>query len=161
MLLLKLYQLLWYFLHQRPFGPKGKVPKDRSWKAAKSGVMAKVDKFLDDLIFYDKENIHEACLKAVQPYLDDPEFDPDFIRAKSSAAAGMCAWVINIVTFYRIFCDVAPKRNTLAQANADLAAAQEKCKTDLPNASPEFCQLYIALHKGQIASDRSTRALSQ
>ena len=43
--------------------PKGKVPKDRSWKAAKSGIMAKVDKFLDDLIYYDKENIHEACLK--------------------------------------------------------------------------------------------------
>ena len=106
--------------------PKGKVPKDRSWKAAKSGVMAKVDKFLDDLIYYDKENIHEACLKAVQPYLDDPEFDPEFIRAKSSAAAGMCAWVINIVQFYRIFCDVEPKRNALAQANADLAAAQEK-----------------------------------
>ena len=38
----------------------------------------------------------------------------------------MCAWVINIVQFYRIFCDVEPKRNALAQANADLAAAQEK-----------------------------------
>ena len=106
--------------------PKGKVPKDRSWKAAKSGIMAKVDKFLDDLIYYDKENIHDNCLKAVQPYLDDPEFDPDFIRAKSSAAAGMCAWVVNIVQFYLIFCDVEPKRNALAAANADLAAAQEK-----------------------------------
>ena len=63
--------------------------------------MAKVDQFLDNLINYDKENIPEACLKAVQPYLDDAEFDPDFIRAKSSAAAGMCAWVVNIVQFYR------------------------------------------------------------
>ena len=42
------------------------------------------------------------------------------------AHAGMCAWVINIVQFYRIFCDVEPKRNALAQANADLAAAQTK-----------------------------------
>ena len=56
---------------------------------------------MDNLINYDKENIPEACLKAVQPYLDDAEFDPDFIRAKSSAAAGMCAWVVNIVQFYR------------------------------------------------------------
>lgn len=106
--------------------PGGKVPKDRSWKAAKSGIMAKVDAFLDNLLNYDKENIPDACLKAVQPYLDDKEFDPEFIRAKSSAAAGMCAWVINIVQFYRIFCDVEPKRNALAQANADLAAAQTK-----------------------------------
>ena len=106
--------------------PGGKVPKDRSWKAAKAGPMAKVDQFLDNLINYDKENIPETCLKAVQPYLDDPEFDPEFIRSKSSSAAGMCAWVVNIVMFYRIFCDVEPKRLMLAQANADLAAAQEK-----------------------------------
>lgn len=122
--------------------PGGKVPKDRSWKAAKSTTMAKVDQFLDALIYYDKENIPDTCLKAVQPYLDDPEFDPDFIRAKSSAAAGMvnikliylsnnknfikCAWVINIVIFYRVYCDVEPKRRMLEQANADLAAANEK-----------------------------------
>ena len=43
-----------------------------------------------------------------------------------SAAAGMCAWVVNIVQFYRIFCDVEPKRLLLAQANSDLAGAQEK-----------------------------------
>uniref|UniRef100_A0AAV2JSR1 Dynein heavy chain coiled coil stalk domain-containing protein n=1 Tax=Knipowitschia caucasica TaxID=637954 RepID=A0AAV2JSR1_KNICA len=48
--------------------PNGKVPKDRSWKASKV-MMAKVDAFLDSLINFNKENIHEACLKAIQPYL--------------------------------------------------------------------------------------------
>lgn len=61
--------------------PGGKVPKDRSWKAGKV-TMGKVDAFLDSLINYDKENIHENCLKAIKPYLDNPEFDPDFIRSK-------------------------------------------------------------------------------
>ena len=42
------------------------------------------------------------------------------------AAAGLCAWVVNIVIFYEVFCDVEPKRNALAKANADLAAAQTK-----------------------------------
>ena len=106
--------------------PGGKVPKDRSWKAAKSTTMANVGQFLDALVNYDKENIPETCLKAIQPYLDDPDFNPEFIKAKSSAGAGLCSWVINIVSFYRIFCDVEPKRNALAQANADLAAATEK-----------------------------------
>eukprot|EP00058_Branchiostoma_floridae_P010281 XP_002595769.1 hypothetical protein BRAFLDRAFT_200305 [Branchiostoma floridae] len=105
--------------------PGGKVPKDRSWKAAKV-VMGKVDEFLNNLITYDKENIHENCLKAIAPYLADPEFDPDFIRAKSLAAAGLCAWVVNIVKFYEVYCDVEPKRIALAAANADLAAAQKK-----------------------------------
>lgn len=48
--------------------PGGKVPKDRSWKAAKV-MMAKVDAFLDSLINFNKENIPESCLKSIQPYL--------------------------------------------------------------------------------------------
>lgn len=51
-------------------------------------VMAKVDSFLDSLITYDKENIHPEVIKAIQPYLKDSEFDPEFVRTKSGAAAG-------------------------------------------------------------------------
>ncbi|KAL6263152.1 hypothetical protein P5V15_005953 [Pogonomyrmex californicus] len=105
--------------------PSGKVPKDRSWKAAKI-MMAKVDTFLDSLINYDKENIHPEVIKAIQPYLKDSEFEPEFVRSKSAAAAGLCAWVINIIKFYEVFCDVEPKRKALAHANAELAAAQDK-----------------------------------
>uniref|UniRef100_A0A8C4MEW3 Dynein axonemal heavy chain 9 n=1 Tax=Equus asinus TaxID=9793 RepID=A0A8C4MEW3_EQUAS len=105
--------------------PGGRVPKDRSWKAAKI-IMAKVDSFLDSLINFDKENIHENCLKAIRPYLQDPEFSPEFVATKSYAAAGLCSWVINIVRFYEVFCDVEPKRQALSKATADLTAAQEK-----------------------------------
>ncbi|XP_060795606.1 dynein axonemal heavy chain 9-like [Neoarius graeffei] len=105
--------------------PGGKVPKDRSWKAAKV-MMAKVDAFLDALINFDKENIHENCLKAIQPYLKDSEFKPELVAAKSFAASGLCSWVINIVKFYEVYCEVEPKRQALSEANAELAAAQEK-----------------------------------
>ncbi|XP_069917501.1 dynein axonemal heavy chain 9 isoform X7 [Oryctolagus cuniculus] len=105
--------------------PAGKVPKDRSWKAAKV-TMAKVDSFLDALVNFDKENIHENCLKAIRPYLQDPEFNPEFVATKSYAAAGLCSWVINIVRFHEVFCDVEPKRQALSKATLDLTAAQEK-----------------------------------
>uniref|UniRef100_A0A4W6G4Y5 Dynein axonemal heavy chain 17 n=1 Tax=Lates calcarifer TaxID=8187 RepID=A0A4W6G4Y5_LATCA len=108
--------------------PGGKVPKDRSWKAAKV-MMAKVDAFLDSLINFNKENIPEACLKAIQPYLQDPEFQPDLVASKSYAAAGLCSWVLNIVKFYEVYCEVEPKRQALSKANAELAAAQEKLAT--------------------------------
>ncbi|XP_030883776.1 dynein heavy chain 9, axonemal-like [Leptonychotes weddellii] len=104
--------------------PGGRVPKDRSWKAAKV-TMAKVDGFLDSLINFDKENIPESCLKAIRPYLQNPEFRPEFVATKSYAAAGLCSWVINIVRFYEVFCDVEPKRQALSRATADLTAAQE------------------------------------
>lgn len=53
----------------------------------------------------------------------------EFVRSKSAAAAGLCAWVINIIKFYEVFCDVEPKRKALAAANAELAAATEKLKS--------------------------------
>lgn len=105
--------------------PHDKIPKDKSWNSGKN-FMGKVDQFLDSLINFDKENIHANNLKAVEPYLQDKEFEPDFVRGKSFAASGLCSWVINIVGFYRVFCDVEPKRIALAAANAELAAAQSK-----------------------------------
>ncbi|KAK6170907.1 hypothetical protein SNE40_019193 [Patella caerulea] len=108
--------------------PGGKVPKDKSWKSAKSSIMNKVDAFLDNLINYDKDNIPDASLKAVQPYLNDPEFEPDFIKSKSLAAGGLCAWVVNIVMYYNVFCTVEPKRLALKAANDELSAAREKLR---------------------------------
>ncbi|NXL38693.1 DYH17 protein, partial [Glaucidium brasilianum] len=103
----------------------GKIPKDKSWKAAKV-MMGKVDAFLDALKNFDKEHIPEACLRAFQPYRSDPSFDPAFIMSKSTAAAGLCSWCLNIVRFYEVFCEVEPKRLALEEANAELAEAQEK-----------------------------------
>ncbi|XP_048056692.1 dynein axonemal heavy chain 11 isoform X1 [Megalobrama amblycephala] len=108
--------------------PAGRIPKDRSWKASKV-VMSKVDDFLQALVNFDKEHIPEATVRVIKDeYLSDPEFNPEFVRLKSSAAAGLCAWVINIIRFHEtyVFCEVEVKRMCLSQANADLAEAAEK-----------------------------------
>ncbi|XP_023983695.1 dynein axonemal heavy chain 9 [Physeter macrocephalus] len=129
--------------------PGGKVPKDRSWKAAKV-TMAKVDSFLYSLIHFDKENIHENCLKAIKPYLHDPEFNPEFVATKSYAAAGLCSWVINTVRFYEVFCDVEPKRQALSKATSDLAAAQEKLeavKAKIANLNENLAKLTAKFEK--------------
>ena len=68
-------------------GGGGKIPKDRSWAKIKI-MMNKVDQFLDSLINYEKENISQSVLTALEPYLKDREFDPEFVKSKSAAAAG-------------------------------------------------------------------------
>ena len=103
----------------------GKIPKDRSWMKAKN-MMSKVDPFLEGLINYDKEHIHPNIITALEPYLKDKEFNPEFIQSKSAAAAGLCSWVINIVKFFEVYCDVEPKRRALEDANNELQAAKEK-----------------------------------
>lgn len=52
-------------------------------------MMAKLDSFLDSLINYSVENINPEVVKSIQPYLKNPEFNPDLVRMKSSAAAGI------------------------------------------------------------------------
>lgn len=64
--------------------------------------------------------------QAVQPYIKDPEFNADFIRSKSAAAAGLCAWVTNIMKFYDVYVVVEPKRRALNAANDELQAARDK-----------------------------------
>ena len=45
---------------------------------------------------------------------------------KSSAAAGLCDFLLNIVAYYDIVVTVAPKRKALAQSQAELAEANTK-----------------------------------
>ena len=47
-----------------------------------------MDQFLELLINFDKENIADPTMKAIGPYLANKDFDPNFIRSKSIAAAG-------------------------------------------------------------------------
>ncbi|XP_072570592.1 dynein axonemal heavy chain 11 isoform X2 [Paramormyrops kingsleyae] len=106
--------------------PQGRIPKDRSWKAAKI-YMSKVDDFLQALMNFDKEHVPDGTIRVLkEEYLSDPEFNPEFVRLKSSAAAGLCAWVINIVRFHEVSCEVELKRQTLSQTHADLLESADK-----------------------------------
>lgn len=75
---------------------------------------------------------HEQEVQGCDPlppcrrYQSDPTFDPEFIMSKSTAAAGLCSWCLNIVRFYKVYCEVEPKRLALEEANAELAEAQDK-----------------------------------
>uniref|UniRef100_A0A803SM46 Dynein axonemal heavy chain 17 n=1 Tax=Anolis carolinensis TaxID=28377 RepID=A0A803SM46_ANOCA len=149
--------------------PGGKIPKDRSWKAAKV-MMGKVDTFLDALKKFDKEHIPEPCLKAFKPFQNDRTFDPEFILSKSTAAAGLCSWCLNIVRFYEVYCDVAPKRQALEEANNELAEAQAKLtmiknkiadlNANLANLTAEFEKATAEKIKCQQEADATNRVIS-
>lgn len=104
----------------------GKIPKDLGWGAAKK-MMNNVDQFLKQLQEYDKDNTPDiACTYIENNYTSNPDFNVDKMRSKSSAAAGMTAWVINICKYFRIYQYVEPKRIKLKEANSRLDAANIK-----------------------------------
>jgi dynein heavy chain len=89
----------------------GKIPKDLSWPAGKK-YMGNVDAFLKSLLNFDKDNVPVNCVDACEKeYISNPNFNADYIRSKSSAAAGLCGWVVNICKYFRIYqvCSLAAK----------------------------------------------------
>ena len=83
--------------------PGGKIPKDVSWAAGKK-YMGNVDAFLKSLLSFDKDNVPVVCVDTVErDYISNPGFRPDNIKSKSSAAAGLCGWVLNICKYFRIY----------------------------------------------------------
>jgi dynein heavy chain len=49
--------------------------------------------FMSQLQEYDKDHIPPACIVAVRPYLDRPEFAAETVEKASKAAYGLCCWV--------------------------------------------------------------------
>ena len=126
--------------------PKG-TPKQEGrvdWGSAKK-LMGDPAKFLETLQGYDKDNFPEDMKAIVWEYTgtaklpdgrvvtqgfagtsENPEFNYEYMKSKSGAAAGLCDWIVNICIYHDIYLDVAPKRAKLAQAEAELAAANKK-----------------------------------
>ena len=78
--------------------------------------------FLKDLIAFDKDNLNQAAvLKIKKEYLTNAEFVPSRVAQASSAAEGLCKWVMAMVKYDEIKKIVAPKEAALALAQEELA----------------------------------------
>ncbi|CBZ52837.1 GA26239, related [Neospora caninum Liverpool] len=107
---------------------QGKL-KDKSWKGAQK-MMNNPEKFLQTLKDFkqiiDDGRVPEHNFKAVEPLLALPHFNREAIQKKSTAAAGLAEWVINIYQFYKVVDSVAPKRRALEEATQQLEEANAK-----------------------------------
>ena len=53
-------------------------------------MLADPGKFLDSLLTFDKDNIQEAIVVKIKPYIDNPDFLPAAIQRVSKAATSIC-----------------------------------------------------------------------
>ena len=108
------------------------VPKKQwSWQAAQQ-MMKDVDKFIQNDLRglktqIDDSALDQKCVDLCKPHLEFEHVkDLSIMAKKSSAAAGLCDFLLNIVAYYDIVVTVAPKRKALAQSQAELAEANTK-----------------------------------
>ena len=67
-------------------------------------------------------------------YITNPDFDPAKVANASSAAEGLCKWIMAMELYDRVAKVVAPKKQRLAEAEAELAetmALLEKKRSEL------------------------------
>ncbi|VDQ15229.1 unnamed protein product [Trichobilharzia regenti] len=60
-------------------------------------------------------------LRIRKDFMTNPEFDPVKVARASSAAEGLCKWILAMEQYDRVAKIVAPKRAKLAEAEAELA----------------------------------------
>eukprot|EP00002_Diphylleia_rotans_P005088 TRINITY_DN140_c1_g1_i4.p1 TRINITY_DN140_c1_g1~~TRINITY_DN140_c1_g1_i4.p1 ORF type:complete len:4263 (+),score=965.99 TRINITY_DN140_c1_g1_i4:204-12992(+) len=100
-------------------GPKPGTKVDDYW--APSLKMLSDTGFLQSLYSYDKDNIPERIIQAIQPYLDHPEFQPEKVKQASKAAMSLCQWVRAMDSYHKVAKVVAPKREALKESEGKLA----------------------------------------
>uniref|UniRef100_A0A8C5C544 Dynein axonemal heavy chain 12 n=1 Tax=Gadus morhua TaxID=8049 RepID=A0A8C5C544_GADMO len=83
-------------------------------------------KFLQSLHEYDKDSIPAAYIAIIRnKYITNPDFVPEKIRTASTAAEGLCKWVLAMESYDNVAKVVAPKKEKLGQAEGELSVAME------------------------------------
>merc|ERR1719305_950236 len=98
--------------------------KKQDWRFA-TKMMNNPQAFLDQIAEFDANNIPEQSLTNVAPLMAEPFFTFDVMKGKSSAAANLTNWVINIVGYNRIYKKVAPLMEEVRVATETKEAAEE------------------------------------
>jgi hypothetical protein len=89
------------------------------WKPAKK-LMGDTH-FLDKLREYDKDNIPSRIVRQVrETYVPMDAFAPENVKRASSAAEGMCKWILAMLEYDRVLNFIRPKRAALEDSEKTL-----------------------------------------
>lgn len=78
--------------------------------------------FLQSLKEFDKDNIKiEIMYKIRKDYLTHKDFKPNIVAKASSAAEGLCKWIIAMDMYDKVAKEVAPKKEKLEMAEKEYA----------------------------------------
>lgn len=86
-------------------------------------------------------------------YINKPEFDPSKVARASSAAEGLCKWILAMEQYDRVAKIVAPKKAKLEEAERELAenmAALKETRASLKAVEDKLEELHDNLDRTQV-----------
>jgi len=70
------------------------------WEKIKP-IMSNGDRFLNEILDFDPENLTDKQYKDLEPYMRNPNFKPGKVAPVSIVAAKFCSWVLGVVNAYK------------------------------------------------------------
>jgi dynein heavy chain len=131
---------------------EGDMKIDPFWPPAVKELLGD-PKFLSRLQTYDRDNMSSTVVEAAKKFTEDPDFAPDVVAKKgSAAAAGIARWVHAMVKYDRVAKVVAPKKAALKEAQGELKEA--KAALDIKQAAlkevmDKVAELEAQLHEAE------------
>jgi dynein heavy chain, axonemal len=83
-------------------------------------LLASPQKFLDSLFGFYKDNIADAVIQKIQPYIESEDFTPAAISKVSKVCTSICTWVRAMHKYHFVARAVEPKRQALKEADKSL-----------------------------------------
>ncbi|KAK6642963.1 hypothetical protein RUM43_004465 [Polyplax serrata] len=109
--------------------------------------------FLQSLKDYDKDNIPEEIMTKIRKeYLPHKDFKPHVVAKASSAAEGLCKWIIAMDLYDAVAKEVAPKKAKLEIAESEFSKTMEllgQKKAQVDKLESELRELMEKLKKAQ------------
>eukprot|EP01045_Picozoa_sp_COSAG04_P021413 COSAG04_NODE_2301_length_4364_cov_1.731770_2_plen_339_part_00 len=99
---------------------------DGYWKVGKA--LWSDSKFVTSLFDYDKDNIPRQVIEKITEYVENDQFQPEVIRKVSKACTAICQWVHAMFKYHQIALSVEPKRQSLADSQAELRAIMDNLR---------------------------------
>ena len=112
-----------------PVDKNNRLKTENVWKSSLAlmsnpqALIATLEGYKDKI---DASLVPGANFKAIRSTISNPGFTPEVIVKKSSAAAGICDWVLNITAYYDCVVEVEPKKQAVREGREKLAVANEK-----------------------------------
>ena len=123
-----------------PNKPEDKEIDPEGWffehaKKTPNTMLSNPNKFLKDLIDFDKDHIPDSVIAKVTPFLEEPALDEKAIAKVSAALVPIRIWIFAMIKYHETLKIVNPMRETakvmgekLAKVQAVLAEKQAKVK---------------------------------
>jgi len=104
-----------------------KEKKNYTWDNAKK-MMKDPNKFINELKYFDKENIDDFVLKEMDVIIGNDQFKFEIMDRKSKAAASLCKWALAVCSYNKVYKYVKPLEDSAKEAKNTADTKLEELK---------------------------------